>query len=588
MKMPILTSEEINFSPVKTRGTFMEKFYKEVLMNGIKDMIFILEVVNNDFRFQFINTAAMERLNLSNQIIGSSIMDIEPMEKAKFLYKQYSKVVESQKSYTYEDVYEENGIKYYAETDLSPYFDEKGTVDRIIAVVRDITHERNALSNAMEMISGLAESNERYHSLFFHNTDGIFILNKMGYITDGNEASEHITGYKIKELFGKPLKELLDKEDTGNFDNLINKALKGTNQSGDLIFKNKNGDQVNIIFKIIPLIIDEKIIGLYGILKDVTEQLQSINKLEESEKRFRIIAENAHDLITLVNKDEEITYVSPSYKNILGYYHQEYLKKSFLHNVHVDDQERLVEIVRNSISSGEPFTIQFRQKNAEGDMIWCESIGNPVFNHNNTFQHLVVLTRDITLRREYESKLKYFAYHDSLTDLPNRLFFKEQFAFAKEQFLTNNTPLALILLDIDHFKLINDTYGHDTGDAVIKEFGSRIKSSIRDHDMVARLGGDEFVILLSNIQSSNNAIEIAERINHAIRQPWKLNGHTLTVTTSMGIALASSQRTITESSLMKKADIALYEAKESGKNCYKLYNVNSSNLPSYTHKKTKL
>lgn len=587
MKMPILTSEEINFSPVKTRGTFMEKFYQEVLMNGIKDMVFILKVVNNDFRFQFINTAAMKRLNLSNQIIGSSIMDIEPKEKAVFLYKQYSKVVESQKSYTYEDVYEENGKKYYAETDLSPFYDEKGKVDRIIAVVRDITHERNALSDAMEMISGLAESNERYHSLFFHNTDGIFILNKMGYITDGNEATEHITGYKIKELFGKPLKELLDKEDTGNFDNLISEALKGTNQSGDLIFKNKNGEQINIIFKIIPLLIDEKIIGLYGILKDITEQLQSINKLEESEKRFRIIAENAHDLITLVNKDGEITYVSPSYKNILGYYHQEYLKKSFLHNVHIDDQERLVETVRNSISSGEPFTIQFRQKNAKGDMIWCESIGNPVFNQKNTFQHLVVLTRDITLRREYESKLKYFAYHDSLSDLPNRLFFKEQFAFAKEQFLTNNTPLALILLDIDHFKLINDTYGHDTGDAVIKEFGSRIKSTIRDHDMVARLGGDEFVILLSNIQSYN-AIEIAERINHAIQQPWKLNGHTLTVTTSMGIATASSQLNFTESSLIKKADIALYEAKESGKNCYKLYNVNSPNLSSYTNKKTKL
>src|SRR5690606_2775252 len=346
-------------------------------------------------------------------------------------------------------------------------------------------------------------------------------------ITDGNEASEHITGYKIKELFGKPLKELVDKEDTGNFDNLINEAVKGTNQSGSLLFNNKNGKQVNIIFKIIPLFIDEKIIGLYGILKDVTEQIQSINKLEESEKRFRIIAENAHDLITLINKDGEITYVSPSYKNILGYHHHEYLNKSFLHNVHADDEARLVEMVRNSIHTGEPFTIQFRQKNAEGDMIWCESLGNPVFNHNNTLQYLVVLTRDITLRREYESKLKYFAYHDSLTDLPNRLYFKEQFAFAKEQYSANNIPLALILLDIDHFKLINDTYGHDTGDAVIKEFGSRIKAAIRDHDIAARLGGDEFVILLSNIQSSKNAIEIAERINHTIRQPWNLNGHTL-------------------------------------------------------------
>ncbi|MEK4384867.1 PAS domain S-box protein [Solibacillus sp. FSL W7-1464] len=549
----------------------MENFYKEVLMNVMKDMIFILKVENDDFLFQFINTAVMERLDWFNGMIGSSIMDIEPAEKAEFLYKQYKKVVMSQKSYTYEDIYEKNGNKYYAETILSPYFDDNGKVDHIIAVVRDITHEKNALSDAMKMVNSLAESSERYHSLFFHNTDGIFILNKMGYITDGNEASEQITGYKIKELFGKSLNELVDPEDKDNLDTLINEAVKGTNNSGNLTFKNKNGEQVSTLFKIIPLFIEEKMIGLYGILKDVTEQLQSINKLEESEKRFRIIAENAQDLITLINKDGEIMYVSPSYKNILGYYHQEYLKKNFLHNVHLDDQEGLIEIVQNSINSGEPFTIQFRQKNAEGNMIWCESIGNPVFNHKNSFQYMVVLTRDITLRREYESKLKYFAYHDTLTDLPNRLFFKEQFAFAKEQFLTNNIAPALILLDIDHFKLINDTYGHDIGDAVIQEFGSRIKASIRDHDMVARLGGDEFVILLSNIQSSNNAVEIAERIQHTIHQPWVMNGHTLTVTTSMGIATASSQLNFTESDLMKKADIALYEAKESGRNCYKLY-----------------
>lgn len=553
----------------------MGDFYKEVLMNGIRDMIFIVKVVNDDFHFQFINTAAMERLGFSSHMIGSRIMDIEPKEKAEFLYKQYRKVAISQNTYNYVDIYEENGQKYYAETVLSPCLDENGAVNRIIAVVRDITQERNALSNAMKMISSLAESNERYHSLFFHNTDGIFILNKTGYITDGNEASENITGYKIKELFGKSLKELVDTEDTGKFDDLINEAVKGINNSGNFIFKNKNGEPVNIMFKVIPLFIDAKIIGLYGILKDITEQIQSINKLEESEKRFRIIAENAHDLITLINKDGEIMYVSPSYKNILGYHHQEYLRKSFLHNVHSDDQERYVEVVQNSIKSGEPFTIQFRQKNAEGDMLWCESIGNPVFNHKNTLQHLVVLTRDITLRMEYESRLKYFAYHDTLTELPNRLLFKEQFAFAKEQFLTNNIDLALIILDIDYFKLINDTYGHDTGDAVIKEFGSRIKASIRDHDVVARLGGDEFVILLSNIQSANNALEIAERIKHTIQQPWELNNHKLTVTTSMGIAMASSHLNFTESNLMKKADIALYHAKESGRNCYKLYNDNT-------------
>lgn len=550
----------------------MEGFFKEVLMNGISDMIFIINVVNNeDFRFQFLNTAAINRLGFSDRIIGTSILDIEPKEKAKFLYEQYKKVTIYKESYNYEDIYEEDGKKYYAETILTPLLDEKGSVDRIVAVVRDITQERTALSKALEMINSLAENKERYHSLFFHNTDGILVLNKMGDITDGNKASENITGYKVKELFGTSFKGLVQTEDTEKFEELLNEALKGTNNSCNLIIENKDGELRNVIFKVVPLIIEDNMIGLYGIIKDITEQIQDINKLEESEKRFRIIAENAHDLITLINKDGEITYVSPSYKNILGYHHQEYLRKSFLHNVHSDDRERLVEIIHNSIKSGEPFTFQFRQRNAAGDMLWCESIGNPVFNRKNTLQHLVVLTRDITLRKEFESKLRYFAFHDALTELPNRLLFKERFDIAKEQVLTNNLGLALIILDIDHFKLINDTYGHDMGDAVIKEFANRINASIRDHDTAARLGGDEFVILLSNIQNPEKALEIAERIKQKIQQPWVLNGQILTVTTSMGITMAPNSYIFTESDLMKEADIALYEAKEGGRNSYKLY-----------------
>lgn len=312
----------------------MENLFKEVLMNGISDMIFILKVENNDeFCFEFINTAAMKHFELSKGIIvGSSIMAIVPEEKAKFLHKQYKEVVISQKGFTFEDFYEENGEKFFVETRLSPLLDKKGSVGRIVAVVRDITQERMALLNAKEMIDSLAESKE------------------------------------------------------------------------------------------------------------------------------------------------------------------------------------------------------------------C-----------------------------YVSKLKYFAYHDALTELPNRLLFKERFDMAKKRFQINNNDLALIILDIDHFKLINDTYGHDTGDAVIKEFGIRIKAAIRNHDTVARLGGDEFVILLSTIQSADNALEIAERIIHTIGQPWELNGQKLTITTSMGIAIASSHPDFTEIDLMKKADIALYQAKESGRNCYKLY-----------------
>lgn len=477
----------------------MKEDFKEVLIDGITDMIFVHKVENNkEFRYQFINNAAMKRLGLTRDILGLTIREVEAKEKADFLYEHYKNAVLKESSYTYEDSYEDNeslGEKKYSETILTPLFDEQGLVERVVAVVRDITKERAALTHVKEMVNQLAESNERYHSLFFHNTDGIFILNKTGYITDGNNASEIITGYKPTELFGKLFIDLVETDDISLLDDLIDEAVNSENNNRNLIIRNKDGDLLNIILKIVPLFIDGVVIGFYGILKDVTEHMKSIEKLEESEKRFRIIAENATDLITLINKNGEITYISPSYKNVLGYHHQEYLGKHFIHNINPDDLGRVIEVVGKSIQSGEPFTVEFRQKNANEDMVWCESIGRPVFNHNNRFQDLVVLTRDISLRKDYESKLKYFAFHDALTELPNRLLFNERFAIAKEQFLIKDNGLALVILDIDHFKMVNDTYGHDVGDAVIKEFSSRIKESVRDHDTVARLGGDEFVIL---------------------------------------------------------------------------------------------
>ncbi|MBD8037457.1 sensor domain-containing diguanylate cyclase [Solibacillus sp. A46] len=553
----------------------MNNFFEEVLMDGITDMIFVFKVINkDDFQFQFINKSAKERIGTSKDIIGLSLKEVEKrLDKSEFLYELFRKVAISQTSFTYEDTYEINEERQktlYFETVLTPLLNKHGLVDRLVAVVRDITKEKETLSSVKEMASNAIENNDRFHSLFFHNTDGIFILNNMGYITDGNEASEKITGYKIEEVVGKSFNTLVELQDI-ELKRVIDDAINGTTKSYNIIIKNKSGDYVNIIYKIVPLLVDGVVIGLYGILKDVTDLMKNSEKLEESENRFRIIAENANDLITLVNKDGKIIYVSPSYKNVLGYQSNEFLGKDFVHNIHPTDQERIKDVAKKSIQSGEAFTIEFKQKNANEEMLWCESIGKPVFNHKNELQHLVILTRDITLRKEYESKLKYFAYHDALTELPNRILFNKRFASAKKQFSNKNNSLAIVILDIDHFKVINDTYGHDIGDAVIKEFGARIQQSIRSHDTVARMGGDEFVILLPNIQNIENAVEIAKRIKIKMQQPWKIKGQKLTVTTSMGIAMAKFSQKITKSELIKNADIALYEAKNSGRDNYKLY-----------------
>ncbi|MFC7686961.1 PAS domain S-box protein [Ureibacillus sp. GCM10028918] len=552
----------------------MEFSFREILMDGIDDMVFIVKVENQNFRYEFINRSALQNLGINKNVTGLTFSDLFPKDMARFLTKKYQEVVLKGEIITYEDSYEKienlEEKKHYAQVKLTPIFDESGSCIRIVSVVRDITEEKAALSFVKEMVDKIAESNERYQSLFTHNPDGILTFDKKGFITNGNLVVESIIGFQLMELIGKSFKDLIYGHKTLLKTSII-KTSAGITTSGEYLLKNKDGDILTINLKIVPLILEGEVIGLFGIFKDITEMKKNMEQLEQSEKRFRIIAENAHDLITLVNKKGEITYVSPSYKIILGYDHKEYVGKHFIHNIHPDDSGKVLEIFGKTIQSGEPFKIEFRQKNSKEEILWFESIGKPVFNHKNKFQYLVVLTRDITLRKEYESNLKYFAYHDSLTNLPNRLLFNEKFHIAKEYYLENNDGLAIITLDIDHFKMINDIYGHDIGDMVIKEFGRRIKQSVRDSDTVARLGGDEFIILLPSIQNAENAIRLAEKVKKEMQHPWEINGVVLSVTTSMGVALASISDSFTKSSLMKEADIALYKAKACGRNTFILY-----------------
>ncbi|MFB4167768.1 diguanylate cyclase domain-containing protein [Virgibacillus sp. JSM 102003] len=240
-----------------------------------------------------------------------------------------------------------------------------------------------------------------------------------------------------------------------------------------------------------------------------------------------------------------------------------------MHNVHPDDRKQLEGIFIQSINSGESFTVEIRQYNYQNETVWSQSHGTPVFDNQNNFIHMLVLTRDISLQKAHELKLEDFAHHDPLTGLPNRRLFNVRIEQRLEEFKDHNALLAVIMLDIDHFKEINDSMGHDVGDRVIKEFGNRLRETVRDEDLVARLGGDEFVILLPGIESAENAVAIAESIQNAIRQPWKANDSTISITSSMGIAM--SEQDITPSSMLKNADIALYEVKNKGRNAYKLF-----------------
>lgn len=217
-----------------------------------------------------------------------------------------------------------------------------------------------------------------------------------------------------------------------------------------------------------------------------------------------------------------------------------------------------------AVTKGEPthFT-------TEGNVIG-ESILTPVFDNDGVCTHVFAVTRDITERKKLESRLEFMAYHDMLTGLPNRRMLYEHLQKAMSAANHQGEMAAVLFLDCDDFKHINDTWGHETGDMFLRMLAERLNSSIRDKDTVARLGGDEFVVLLTAIQSPRQAAKVAERILRAVEQPWSINERSFTVTISIGIALYPMDACDIDS-LMRNADKALYQAKAAGRNRYAFF-----------------
>ncbi|GED68049.1 hypothetical protein BRE01_17510 [Brevibacillus reuszeri] len=214
---------------------------------------------------------------------------------------------------------------------------------------------------------------------------------------------------------------------------------------------------------------------------------------------------------------------------------------------------------QKAVQNGEPI-----HYTTNGEVIG-ESILSPVYNKDGVCTHVFSVTRDITERKKLETRLEYMAYHDVLTGLPNRRLLHINLHDALTAARVNDELVAVLFLDCDHFKEINDTWGHNTGDTFLKMLAERLKSCVRDGDTVARLGGDEFVVLLTGVHTKLQVEKVATRILQSLQHPWVIDGQEFSFTTSIGVALYPTSATDADQ-LLAYADKALYRAKATGRN----------------------
>ncbi|HSI67621.1 MAG TPA: PAS domain S-box protein, partial [Planococcus sp. (in: firmicutes)] len=303
--------------------------YNAALMEAITDMVFIVSV-NDDSSLtsEFFNQAVFERTHLTKENLGKTFYENHSPEVARILNEHYGKVLEQKKRVVYEDAFTRpTGEKNYSKSTLTPLFDEAGICTHIIGLVKDLTEERRAGLESEQALEYLKESRSRYRSLFENNTDAIFSLDLNRQILTGNPTVEKTTDCLLNDLIGNGLLEYIPKNDEELVETYFQLALDGVSQDFRTKFLGEGDKQIPVLVHFSPIEVKGEVVGVYATLKDMTVLDKMVSQYIEIENRFRIIAENAHDVIVLMDHKGEAIYVSPSSKRVYGLDPEEYLAK---------------------------------------------------------------------------------------------------------------------------------------------------------------------------------------------------------------------------------------------------------------------
>ena len=291
--------------------------------------------------------------------------------------------------------------------------------------------------------------------------------------------------------------------------------------------------------------------------------------LRESEERFRALTEQSTDIIFIADPSGRIKYASPSVHTVLAVHGDSLVGTNMTDRIHPDDFAKAMGTGVRAIAHSQNSIVEFRLRHADGRWLYFESVVRNLIEHKN-IGGIVYNARDVTERKHAQEELLFNAAHDALTGLPNRALFLGRLQSVVERMKRHSEQAAAVLfIDIDDFKVVNDCYGHATGDALIKEVSNRLRACLRSEGTIARMGGDEFTVLVEDVTDPSDAIRVAQRIQSSFAQPFLLDGLEVFKSTSIGIALTSPDTSA--ETVLQNADIAMYRAKDQGKACSELF-----------------
>ncbi|MGY6530255.1 MAG: EAL domain-containing protein [Cyanobacterium sp.] len=417
---------------------------------------------------------------------------------------------------------------------LIKIIDSSGTLDTILVICRDITN--------------LVYTQEKLKAIAHYHTNGLMVTDQEGKILFINSICKEIFEGKLNEmcgeLFGIPLT---------------------SQKSTEIIIPRQKGEMLIINMDVKPIQWENKE-GYLITFIDITHT----KKIEEQLKFLHQASEQSPASIIITDNTGKIQYANSKFERVTGYSREEVIGKNprILKSGETsqDEYKKIWQI----ISSGKEWHGEFHNRKKNGELFWEIASISPIKDEYGIITHYVAVKEDITEKKHQEELLSHQANYDYLTELPNRLLGMERLKQEISKAYREKLSVALIFLDLDNFKNINDTLGHQYGDELLVVVAQRLRSCLRESDTVARLGGDEFLIIVSSLSSTTQGEIIASKLLHAMRKPFTIAGEKRFVSASIGVTFYPQDGDNIQN-LIKNADLAMYEAKKKGRNNFKFF-----------------
>ena len=408
--------------------------------------------------------------------------------------------------------------------------------------------------------------------------DAVIATDREGRVTFLNPIAERLTEWSVADALGRDVDEVLSRETMGEIKELrspLKLALTANEPIGSrygAALIGRRGTRVPIDDSAAPIRgEDSQVIGAVAVFRDVSERLQHEQQLRASEERFRKVFELSAVGMVLVSLNGEILRANASFKKLIGQSEDPLVGYRIRDLTESMDAEREGLLLKDLINGGtSAVQLEKRYLHRDGNRcVWTLTVVSLLTEHQGPMYFLYQVN-DLTERKEAEAQLERLAYYDPLTGLSNRTHLRHELERLLATARRHSEPLAVVFIDLDRFKQINDTLGHEVGDLLLETVAERLRSVLRESDCVGRQGGDEFVLVLPGINTPRKVASIAEKLRRVVSKPMLIAGHSLTVTPSIGVSLFPIDGEDSQT-LLRNADAALYAAKAEGRNIVQFF-----------------